>query len=124
MSALVVLAPGSRRQDLSRCVRRYLLLPHRRSPRTQQHELPRFAIIGPTIDSAGATFTSLVGILDSSAVLRCFTEGEHTAESVPLRRPDGRCVDIVVVAANGGGLSVRNRWLVGFLLDWEQFSRR
>jgi hypothetical protein len=80
------------------------------------HELPRFAIVGPTIDSARATFILLMGILRSSPVLRGMIEGE-TADSVTLRRQDGRRVEIVVVAAHRGGLSVRNRWLVGFVLE-------
>ncbi len=80
-------------------------------------ELPRYAIIAPTIDAARATYTQLVGILQSSKVLRTFVEGEPTADTVVIKRPDGRRVEIVVTAAHRGGLSVRNRWLVGFTLE-------
>lgn len=81
------------------------------------HELPRYAIVGPTVDAARATFVILCGILENSALLRSFIEGEPTADTVVLRRPDGRRVEIVVVAAHRGGLSVRNRWLCGFALE-------
>jgi hypothetical protein len=80
-------------------------------------DLPRYAIVGPTVDAARATFVQLTGILQSSRVLRTFLDGEPTADTVVIRRPDGRRVEIVVVAAHRGGLSVRNRWLVGCTLE-------
>lgn len=81
------------------------------------HELPRAAIIGPTTDAAEATFRILVGILQSSPVLRKFIEGEPTSDTVIIKRPDGRRVEICVVAAAKGGVTVRNRWLVGFVIE-------
>ncbi len=83
----------------------------------KQYELPRFAIVGPTIDAARATFVVLCGIVQSSRVLRRFMHGEPTADTLVLKRPDGRRVEVVVVAAHRGGLSVRNRWLIGFVLE-------
>ncbi|MDB4986807.1 MAG: hypothetical protein JWN04_1985, partial [Myxococcaceae bacterium] len=53
----------------------------------------------------------------SSPVLRAFLDGEPTADGIMIRRPDGRRVEIVVVAAHRGGLSVRNRWLAGIVLE-------
>jgi hypothetical protein len=81
------------------------------------HELPRYAIIAPTVDAARATFVQLCGIVRSSRVLRSFLDGEPTADELTFRRPDGRKVELVVVAAHRGGLSVRNRWLVGVTLE-------
>lgn len=83
----------------------------------KRFELPRFAIIGPSVDAARATYTQLVGIMQSSPVLRAFIDGEPTADTLIIRRPDGRKVELVVVAAHRGGLSVRNRWLVGIALE-------
>ena len=74
-------------------------------------EVARGVIIGPTVDAAHGTFVQLVGIIQSSAVLRALVV-EQTADSITLRRPDGRLVELCVVAAHRGGLSVRNRWLV------------
>ena len=85
--------------------------------RLKRHEVARGAVVAPSVDAAKATFTLLVGILRSSDVLAGFVEGEPTADSVTLRRPDGRCVELVVVAAHRGGLSVRNRWLVALILE-------
>ena len=82
----------------------------------KHHELPRFAIVAPTVDAAKATFTLLTGMLRASRALSQFVESE-TADTVVIKRADGRRVELVVVAAHRGGLSVRNRWLVGFVLD-------
>ncbi|MDB4987837.1 MAG: hypothetical protein JWN04_3015, partial [Myxococcaceae bacterium] len=81
------------------------------------HELPRYAVIAPTVDAARATFVQLTGIVQSSPTLRTFLDGEPTTDTLVIRRPDGRRVEIVVVAALRGGLSVRNRWLVGACLE-------
>jgi hypothetical protein len=83
----------------------------------KKHELPRLAIVAPTVDAARATFVQLVGIMQSSKVLRAFVDGEPTADTIVIKRPDGRRVEIVVVAAHRGGLTVRNRWLVGIVLE-------
>lgn len=81
------------------------------------HEVARFAIVGPTVDAAEATYRQLIGYIQNSKVLRAFVDGEPTANTVTIRRPDGRRVEIVVVAAHRGGLSVRNRWLCGIVLE-------
>lgn len=85
--------------------------------RLKPHELPRCPIVAPTVDAARATFVILSGIVKSSTVLSKLLDGEPTTEALTLRRPDGRRVEIVVVAAHRGGLSVRNRWLVSFVLE-------
>lgn len=83
----------------------------------KQHELPRYVIIGPDVDTATATFRIVVGCLESSPALQQYIDGEPTVDTVTLRRPDGHRCEIVVVAAKKGGLSVRNRWLVGFVFE-------
>ncbi len=85
--------------------------------RTKRHEIPRFAIIAPTVDNAEATFRLLVGAMQASPKLSRLIVGEPTADTLMLRRPDGRTVEIVVVAASRGAVTVRSRWLVGFVLD-------
>lgn len=80
-------------------------------------EVPRGVIVAPTVDAAKATFVQLVGILQASPVLSLLIEGDPTTESVTLRRPDGRRVELCVVAAHRGGLSVRNRWLTCLVLE-------
>jgi len=81
------------------------------------HEVARFAIVAPTVDNAGATFRLLVGSVEASPALARMVVGEPTADTITLRRPDGRLVEIVVVAAHRGAVTLRSRWLVGFVLD-------
>lgn len=85
--------------------------------RLMAHEIPRFAIVAPRVDAATATFRLVVGIAESSAILRRFIDSEPTSDTIVIARPDGRRVEIVVVAAARGGITVRNRWLVGFVLE-------
>lgn len=85
--------------------------------RLKRHEIPRFAIVAPKVDNAQATFRLLVGSITSSPKLRKLIEGTPTADTLMLRRPDGRSVEIVVVAASRGAVTVRSRWLTGFVLD-------
>jgi hypothetical protein len=81
------------------------------------HEIPRFAIVAPTVDNAQATFRLLVGSVTTSPKLKRLVVGEPTADTLTIRRPDGRVVEIVVVAASRGAVTLRSRWLVGFVLD-------
>lgn len=83
----------------------------------KQHEIPRFAIVAPTVDNAGATFRLLVGSVLSSPKLKQLVVGEPTSDTLTMRRTDGRTVEIVVVAASRGAVTLRSRWLVGFVLD-------
>jgi hypothetical protein len=83
----------------------------------KQHEIPRFAIVAPTVDNATATFRILAGAVTASPKLRKLVVGEPTADTMMLRRPDGRVVEIVVVAASRGAVTLRSRWLIGFVLD-------
>ncbi len=118
LPALVVLIAGVRggKSWLASCAAIHASLTADLS-QLQSHELPRFPIIAPTVDAARATFTILCGILQASPVLCRFIEGEPTSDTAVICRPDGRRVEVVVVAAARGGLSVRNRWLVGFVLE-------
>lgn len=85
--------------------------------RLKRYEVPRFAIIAPRTDVAGATFAILLGIIRNSPVLARMVEGEPTTDTIVLRRPDGIRVEIVVVAASSGGVTVRNRWMTGAVLE-------
>lgn len=82
----------------------------------RSHDLPRVPIIGPKQDLAEATFTQLCGIVDASESLAARVR-ERGADWMLVSRPDGRVVELVVSAAHGGGASVRNRWLAGFVFE-------
>ena len=97
----------------------------------KQHEIARFAIIAPTVDVARATFRLLTGAVLASPLLSKLVVGKPallgstaskgsakpTEDVLVIRRPDGRIVEIMVVAASRGATTVRGRWLVGFVLD-------
>jgi hypothetical protein len=82
----------------------------------KRHQIPRFAIVAPTVDSANATFRILAGIIHESATLSRLVVKETDGELL-LRRLDGRTVEIVVVAAHRGAITMRSRWLIGFVLE-------
>ncbi|HEY1692258.1 MAG TPA: hypothetical protein VGG39_08850 [Polyangiaceae bacterium] len=83
----------------------------------RKHEVPRFAIVAPTVDNATATFRLLVGHVQASPVLSRLVVKDPSDDTLLLRRPDGHVVEIVVVAAHRGAVTLRSRWLVGFVLD-------
>lgn len=85
--------------------------------RLKKWELPRVAIVGPRTDTAAATFHQLKSLLQNSTVLRRFIDGDPTSDTVVIRRPDGRRVEICVVPASKGGATLRNRWLVGAIFE-------
>jgi hypothetical protein len=82
----------------------------------KRHEIPRFAIVAPTVDNANATFRILAGIIHESDALSRLVVKE-TSDELQLRRLDGRIVEIVVVAAHRGAITMRSRWLIGFVLE-------
>jgi len=82
----------------------------------KQHEVPRCAIVAPTVDNADQTFSILSGIVSTSTILAPLVVKQVEGELL-LRRPDGRIVEIVVVAAHRGATTLRSRWLAGFVLE-------
>jgi hypothetical protein len=85
--------------------------------RLMPHEVARVAIVAPTVDNATATFRLLVGAIEASPQLRALVVGDATADTITIRRADRRLVEIVVVAAHRGAVTLRSRWLAGFVLD-------
>lgn len=83
----------------------------------KSYEVARYAIVAPTVDNATATYRLLRGSVEASPMLRQLVVGEPTSDALTLRRPDGRRVEIVVVAASRGAVTLRSRWLAGFVLD-------
>jgi hypothetical protein len=81
------------------------------------HEISRFSIVAPTVDNATATFRLLAGSVQASPMLSKLLVGEPTSEALSIRRADGRVVEIMVVAASRGAVTLRSRWSAGFVLD-------
>jgi hypothetical protein len=76
-------------------------------------QVARFSIVAPTVDHATATVRLLIGSLMASPQLASMVDGDPTADTVCIRRPDGRVVEICVVAAHRGGITLRSRWSGG-----------
>jgi hypothetical protein len=81
------------------------------------HEITRYPIVGPDVKRAGDTYQKLLGYMRSSPALEHYIEGEPTADTLSIKRPDGHVVEISVVAASKGGRTVRGVWLVGLTLE-------
>lgn len=79
------------------------------------NERARVAIVAPTVDNANATFRLLTGALHAPALAPLVAD--VSGSTVLVRRPDGRFVEIVVVAAHRGAVTLRSRWLAGFVFD-------
>lgn len=73
-------------------------------------------IVGPTVRAARQTFRQLLGVMRRDG-LRDRIVGKPTADSVVLRRPDGREVTLTVVPATAGGESVRGVWLAAIVVE-------
>jgi len=80
-------------------------------------EVPRFPIVSVSLDLAQVIFGHLTGQTTANPVLRCLQMAPPTADTVTLRHPSGRPVEIKVVAGSRAGASLAARWLVGVAFD-------
>lgn len=75
-------------------------------------------IVAPHADSAAETYRVLRELAEGHPSVRALLVGEPRASRLTLRRPsDGRRVELRVVAAGKGGLTLRSRWLTSVVLD-------
>lgn len=85
-------------------------------------ELAAGIIIAPDTRLAKQTLRYVSGAVQSSSVLRSMVVSD-SSESLILRRPDGKTVDIACLPATRGGSAVRGRSLVAAVLDEACFFR-
>lgn len=83
----------------------------------REDEIPRYSVISIDKDKARAILDHLVGALQSSALLRSTVIGSPRAESVFVRHPSGRAVEIMVSAGRRAGGALVARWSIGFSYD-------
>lgn len=76
----------------------------------------RISILSTGIDTAKATFRHLVGAIESSPWMSALKLRE-TADTVELRHPDGREVEIKVVALSRAGSTLVGRFSAGVVID-------
>ncbi len=80
----------------------------------------RVVVLAPRRALARLTFAQVTGVLRHPSMAHRVV-GEPTADTVRVRRDDGREVSIVIAAASAYGTTVRSGWLAGLLLDEAAF---
>jgi hypothetical protein len=84
-------------------------------------EVPRFSIVSVAKDLADVVLNHVVGRLSQSPLLSSLVLGQSSADSIHLRHPSGRPVQIKVVAGARAGASLVARWSAGCVFD--EFAR-
>ena len=80
-------------------------------------EVPRVPIVSVSLDLAHAAYGQLREALLTQPKLHQFLVGIPTADSIVLRHPSGRNVEITVSAGKRAGSSLVARWLAGAVFD-------
>ncbi len=83
-------------------------------------EVPRVPIVSLSRDLAAVVFGHLTGRMQHAPMLRGLMV-DQTADTVTLQRPDGKRVEIAVVAGARAGGSLVGRWVAGVIFD--EFAR-
>ena len=80
-------------------------------------EVPRVSIISINKDLAEVIFGHIVGRVMASPALKGLVMGEPTTDTIVLRHPTGRPVEIKVVAGSRSGSTLVARWSAGAVFD-------
>jgi hypothetical protein len=80
-------------------------------------ETPRIAVVSLDMDKARVVLDHLVGTILARPALKLLLAAEPSGDSVLLRHPSGRVVEIKVVAGARAGGSLVARWLLGAIFD-------
>lgn len=80
-------------------------------------ETPRVSVVSLTTDLAKVVFDHIVGNVLARPALKALMMGEPTTDTIVLRHPSGRPVEIKVVAGARAGASLVARWSAGCIFD-------
>ena len=80
-------------------------------------EIPRVSVVSLRIDSAQVVLDHLVGTLESRPWLKKLLLEEPTSDSILLRHPSGRPIEVKVVAGARAGGTLVARWSAGAVFD-------
>ena len=80
-------------------------------------DLIRIPIVSLKKDTALAVYQHVLGTLESSPSLRKLLVGKPTAESIWVRHPSGRPIEIHVSVLGKAGGTLVSRWLAGAIFD-------
>lgn len=84
-------------------------------------EIPRVSSLSIRLDNAQAIYQHAHGRVMASPGLRKLLVGEPRADSIVLRHPSGRHVELKMVAGSRAGGALVSRWSAGALFD--EFTR-
>lgn len=79
-------------------------------------EVPRIAIVSLKLDVADVPFRRLVGVVEASDVLRPLVV-DATADTLTIRHPTGRLIEVTTVAGGRAAGGLAARWLAGSIFD-------
>jgi hypothetical protein len=85
--------------------------------RLRPGETARVSVLSLTVDLGRVVFDHIAGTVAARPALRALMVGEPTSDSVTLRHPSGREVEIKVVAGARAGASLVARWSAGCVFD-------
>lgn len=80
-------------------------------------EVPRTSVIAPKMDLAVVALNHVRGSIEASPLLRQLIVGGSLKESIHLRHPSKRPVEIKVSAAASGGTALVSRWAGDVIID-------
>jgi hypothetical protein len=80
-------------------------------------ETPRVSVVSLTVDLGRVVFDHIVGNVLAHPALKALLIGEPGSDSLQLRHPAGRAVEIKVVAGARAGASLVARWSAGCIFD-------
>lgn len=80
-------------------------------------EVPRVSILSVSKDQAETAFGYIKGAVTGSAALAPLLVCEPTVDTITLRHPSGRPIEICVVAASQAGTTLVGRWSAGVIFD-------
>lgn len=77
----------------------------------------RVPVLSTDKDAARVVFTHIVGNMQAKPALRGILIGEPTADSIMVRHPSGRPIEIKVTALSRAGSTLVGRWLAACIFD-------
>ncbi len=77
----------------------------------------RVPVVATERDTAGAVFKHVSDTAIASPLLRAMLMGDPTADTVTLKHPSGRPIEIKVSALSKAGSTLVGRWLAGCVFD-------
>lgn len=80
-------------------------------------EIPRISVVSATKDLADVIFGHIVGRMMASPMLSRLILETPTADSLMIRHPTGRPIEVKVIAASKAGSSLVARWSLGVIMD-------